>query len=679
MIPNNHPLIEAITQPLAGNAEMKLSASQFLEQTFDPDHPSVPQAQERLERQDRRRFTVLGKIVIWVLAITLLGFAMLADLRAFLEVAKIHDWEGLEDIKLPPVHRKLNDRERLLLGDPDADDLTNRKRLFESDPTNPAYFAEYAVQYCYQNDGLPPDFLETAERIDPENSFFIYLAAGVTGRESVGRIPHTTSRSPERIVAGVRLRPLPTEQAYTITDRVAYEEALKLIKKASGMPKFRTYTNQMTALRAHHIPTDNLVSYESGYDFFVSTISCGVLSLYGVFDLFSARAEELSKSGDESEFQLIASQQKALLHGLARNEDISSPNEYNYWIIAYVTAVNFHAAAERLGLNGLAETYRKQRDALVAREDDIRLRRAERMDVTPRKRASPLGFSGLLNRNHSTVEIPPLSDSYLKPMRLVEHELLGRFGLIAVSLMIMIGALVVYLFRFLPSKAILLPAKRIAKLLGFSDWVWIFGFGIALPVLVFFYISRLSPVSGRDYSCSHFEFAFPGIHLSALLLTLLLAPAIIARWRLTRRAAAFSFGSRLDLLAPAVIGVLLVYAVVAFPLVMLLPSNDLTQFGLSLPLLGWLGFVFFNGLRIFLGSARSRLIQTATSIAVIPAYPLAIVTLCLTLPIYIKAERSGLAEDKRNFVDPVTSELVGYDYQVAAQMRKEINAIMGIE
>ncbi|MFN9027792.1 MAG: hypothetical protein ACK5VX_16515, partial [Akkermansiaceae bacterium] len=74
-----HSLIEAITQPLADNAEMSLSAVQILEQTFDPDHPSIPQMLERLEARDKKRFPWLGKIAIWILAVTALGFGIHAE------------------------------------------------------------------------------------------------------------------------------------------------------------------------------------------------------------------------------------------------------------------------------------------------------------------------------------------------------------------------------------------------------------------------------------------------------------------------------------------------------------------------------------------------------------------------------------------------------------------------
>ncbi len=124
---------------------------------------------------------------------------------------------------------------------------------------------------------------------------------------------------------------------------------------------------------------------------------------------------------------------------------------------------------------------------------------------------------------------------------------------------------------------------------------------------------------------------------------------------------------------------MLIYSLVAYPVLVKFGLNTYTQIGLAAPLVGWLGFVFFNGLRIILGNARSRIIQTATAIAVIPAYPLAIISLCLALPPYHAREKHWLAKDKLHLIDPNAPDLGAYEFRVATQKRKEVNAIMGIE
>jgi hypothetical protein len=681
MLAETHPLIDSIAKPLLDNAEMKLSAVQILEQTFDPDHPSVPQAMLRLEVRDKRKFTILGKVAIWVLAFIALGFGIYSDAPLIGSTLAVRNLTRFEAPKPTPLPAGLTRQEQLLLDDPGFDALTQKQQLFESDPSNPAYFAEYAQAYLSANDKLPPDFLETAARIDPDNSFFPYWAAGVIIGDSLEKLPKGSPQSP-RYADGVKLRALPIEQEYKVKDQAAYDEALAWVKKASELPKFGNYEIKMMKARMHLVSTGNtfadflrVVAIQYGAP------SVGVMSMARVSDLMKARAEELSKNGKKDEFLSLAAQRDAFISGWAHSENVYLVSELVYGVIASGSAVNFQAAAERLDLPEMAEQYRKQKDAFTAERDsrDLRQKKDDKTEIFINSRASTISRLSLPMVGNQVQSPPPLLDSDLKPMRMVEHELLGRFGILSAAFILLPTTLFVFLFRFFTPKAVRLPAKRIACLLKLSDWIWIFSLGVALPILVFLYINRLSPMSGRDYGSSHFLFLFPSLHLTALLLTLLLAPAIVTRWRLTRRAAAFKFGSRWDLLSLPVIGVMLVYAIVAYPVLVKFNLNTMTQMGLAAPMVGWLGFVFFNGLRIILGSARSRLIQTATAIAVIPAYPLAIIALCLVLTPYREGEKYWLSQDKIHLIDPDAPDLGAYELKVAAQKRKEINEIMGIE
>ncbi len=683
MLPETHPLIDSITQPLADNAEMKLSAVQILEQTFDLTDPSVPQAIERLEAQDKKKFPGLVKVVLWMLMVAGLGFAIYSDKETIWTLIKFENLSGYYEPEPDPLPAGLTEQEKLLLGDPLLNELTKKRLLYESDPTNPAYFAEYVQAHSFNRESLPPDFLETVARIDPNNSFFYYWAAGDADSDVVEKIPASKgSRSSvpkSRFVEGIKLRPLPTESEYIIKDRAAYDEALRLIKKASELPGFESYGTNMLVARARLIKTDNLSGYQMALLTAAGSSVHGISAFMKVSRIMDARAEELSKAGLKEEFISLAAQRDALLSGLGNNMDSHLICEMVYAVIASGATANFQAGAERLELHEMAEKYRKQKEAFTAERDFRDLRRDDQNSLLVKKHGSMLSGLILPGTVRQVQFPPPLHDSDLKPMRIVEHEVLGRLGIYSIGLILLAATIFIFLFRFLSTRAIRLTAKRLVSLLTRSDWVWVGSLGVAFPILVFLYINRLSPVSGRDYGSSYFLFVFPGLHLSALLAILLLAPAVVTRWRLTRRAAAFKFASRFDLLSLPVIGVMLIYSLVAYPVLVKFGLNTFTQIGLAAPLLGWVGFVFFNGLRIILGNARSRIIQTATAIAVIPAYPLAIIALCLVLPVYHAGEKHWIPLDKVHLIDPDAPDLGAYEFKVAAQKRKEINAIMGIE
>ena len=71
--------------------------------------------------------------------------------------------------------------------------------------------------------------------------------------------------------------------------------------------------------------------------------------------------------------------------------------------------------------------------------------------------------------------------------------------------------------------------------------------------------------------------------------------------------------------------------------------------------------------------------QCAVAVAVLPAYPLAIIILCLLTPIYSAGEKHWIAKETLLRVDPEAPDLGAYEFKVAAQKRKETNAITGVE
>jgi hypothetical protein len=107
--------------------------------------------------------------------------------------------------------------------------------------------------------------------------------------------------------------------------------------------------------------------------------------------------------------------------------------------------------------------------------------------------------------------------------------------------------------------------------------------------------------------------------------------------------------------------------------------NHFTFAALAAPPVLCLCLLFANALRSILGKPAARLAQCATAIAVLPAYPIAILLLCALTPIYSAAEKRWLAKETLLRIDPDAPDLGAYEFKVAAQKRREINAITGTE
>jgi hypothetical protein len=685
MLPESHPLIEKVTEPLAANAERRMAAQAFLGEKFDAAHPGVAETTARLEAAGRRKFPVLRKVLPWISWAVAIAIVIFSNASAFRLAHSVYSFDVFEPWEKPPLPASdgLSEEDRLLLGDPSLEDLELKRRLHLHAPENPAYFAEYALVFVSENERLPPDFLKTATRIAPENAYFPYSAAGRTGKESFTKKTRSGPSPPSRVVDGVRLRPLPREMEFDIKDAAAFEEALVLVAKAAALPAFETHTNPMTVARVRLLSTGTMAEFTRALIYAYGSPT-GMIELRTVADLLSARAEQLSKAGRKEDFIVLNQQREAFLAHLGRNPDIVLVGELVYHVIASATAKNFEAAADRLGLTEMAETYRKQVDAFQAERDTRDIRQNKEDDPFPVDKTSSLHRLVLPMVNRQVTTAPPLSEADFEPMRRAEHELLGGLGILAMALCLPLAALFVFLFRFVSTPMIRVPAKRLAGVLGVADWVWVIGLGVVLPILCFLLVTRLTPLGGREYGAMFFVLAFPGVQYAALLLALLIVPAILVRWRLSKRLAPFGFGDRFTVpLALAVMAMIAVWSLAALPVVEHLTKakllNNFTFAALAAPPALCLCLLFANALRAILGKPAARLAQCATAFAVLPAYPIAIILLSALMPIYSAAEKRWLAKETLLRIDPDAPDLGAYEFKVAAQKRKEINAITGVK
>ena len=678
MLPKSHPLIEAATKPLAHNAEQRLAAIAMLGENFDPENPAIETSLARLTENEENRRPPVWKIILWIAAAISLALALYSQIPVYRFLESLSRMSIFSPLESPPLPLGLTEKQRLLLGDPNLLPIERSLKLHLSDPGNPAYYIEYAHAYASENERLPADFTETVARIAPDNAFFLYFAAGYIGKESFEKKRRGSSGS-SRYIDGVRLSPLPIETEYTITNVESFDEAMALMEKASALPDFQTYTSEMMAARSGALETRSMVGFLHTYAYVWGSPAAGIISLRQVVDLMSARAEMLSKAGKKEEFLALAKQREAFVSGLANNHDTILVGELVYKVIAIGTAVNFHAAAERLSLDTMAETYLAQRDGLQAMGDQRNIRARKEADWVPEERAGLLAGLSLPLVGRQALSPPPIRESELKPLRLAEHDFAFGLGITAIALILLIACVPVLLFRFLSPPPVRLPAKRLATLLRTADWVWVFLCGIVLPLVIHLVINRLTPLGGRDFGLKHFLFIFPGVQLLAILMSLLLAPAALIRWRLSKRLAPFGMTRSGGKISGIVLFIILFWSLTAYPVLVHLGLSRPLLIGIAAVPMLWLANVFLNILQTFLGKPPQRIIRTTTSVALPAAYAAGIVALCLTLPIFTASEKHWVKQDALFRIDPDAVNLGAYEFKASAQVRKEINTILGLK
>lgn len=681
MLPETHPLIDSITETLADNAERRIYANALLGENFDPAHPGVADVTQRIEIASRRKFRVLRKALPWALAAVAIVVVVFANASTFRFAKTVYNFDIFKPWEKSELPSGLTEEGRLLLGDPAIDDLEQKRRLHLHAPENPAYFAEYVQAFVTKNSSLPPDFLENAARTAPHNAFFHYFNASLTGKDSISKNKVSGPAPPPRYVDGVRLSNLPREAEFTIKDPAVFDQAMEQIAKATALPAFETYTNPMIAVRLRLLPVDNLADFLRAMMYAYGASSSGIIQLRHIADLMSARAEQLSKSGRREEFLTLVKQRDAFIGHLGHNPDSILIGELVYAVIASSTATNFQFAAERLGLAELAEAYRKQSDAFREERDLREIQRKKAVDPFPVAKASSLTGWTLPMIGKQVNSPPPLSDADFEPLRRAEHELAGGLGILAAALILPLAALGVFLFRFIARPLIRLLAKRMAGVLGMADWAWVTVIGVLLPISLFLIVTRLTPLGGREYGVMYFDEYLLGVPLLALLLGLLIAPAIVARWRLTKCLAPFGLSDRFTIpISLGMLAMILVWSLTALPiLVRFGAENQYALIALATPPALCLCLVIANALRTIFGKPTARLVQATTAIAVLPAYPIGIIILCALTPIYSAGEKRWLAKETLLRIDPNAPDFGAYEFKVTAQKRKEINVITGVE
>jgi hypothetical protein len=664
-------LISAAVEPLATQKDHFLAAAAVLSETTDSSHPATAETASRLAIIHSRKFPrlILTGIAAAIALVSALSI-QIRDIR-FLPVLTGNIF-GMLDIPSHKPAPSLNPEQRLLLGEPNLSRLDQAKQLHQSAQDNPAYYTEYIVEYCNKHSALPPDYFETVARIAPENSFFIYWAAGQIGGDSVEKKSRPGTSQPSRMIDGVRLSPLPSEKDFIITDQTAFREATTLLEKAALLPDFKTYTSEMIAARTRLLPYENLAEYMRSVMVLFGAPS-PMISLRKVSDLFFTQAQIQSLNQEREQFTSLVERQKHFIHSQANNPDINLINELVFSVNASMTSQHFHWAADRLGMAEMSEDYKTRMLAFQNERDQRDIRDKKESDYL-RKRGSMLSHMSLAMVERQVSTPPPIAAADLKPLRLVDHDIASRFGITAAALLLAAACLPVFLFRFFYRTPVRVTAAHLSKLLTAADWAWITGLGIILPLAVYLTISRLTTLGGRDYGIQAFYFHFPSIHLIAILLSLLLAPAVLIRWRLSIRLAPFGIACHPGILPMTLLGLILVWALSAFPIIEKFAMSQSMLIAMATVPSLCLGYIIFSLLR----KPANSIARVATSAALLPAYSTAILALCLTIPIFTSSEKYWIKQDTLFHINPDAPDLGAYEFRVAAQKRKETKTILGL-
>jgi hypothetical protein len=684
----------AATRSFGDNAELQIIARRELEAMLDPaaEH-AAEDAAKRFDAVDAQSHPLWKRYlpgIVAALSLLLAGWTAWGIYRDWDELQWLDDGGGSDEVVVDWIRTLPPADQLILLGDPDALTLDgDMKKLWESDPENPAYFAEYTRATLKNSKKLPPRFTEIATGIDPDNGYFLLLQGYDPGYPGF-----VDSKKP-----ATRRKPgdPPQVTEWQINDPVKWQESLDLIRRAAAMPVYKSYAEDLARQRVGLFPPPtDLMSLAPRFQYLFSMRNGAPDPRFA--SIVAAKAEDCLKQNDrEGLLQLRRDWDRLVTASLA---DVQSTimAMVMHRSLAGIPLENFIASAEGLGLTDEAAMLRARREPLS--RDNSPLFRTFRDDAMRQHLAN---HGGYLKGSSYSNRLPSVEE--LKPGRLAEYEWFGRFGALAAWLVLALASVLVWSYRFRTAGTARQIARRLMELLPESDRFLIAAVGVGLPMLLAYAGTYLTPLGARDWSISVHGGTVPLGQLIALLLLVILLPLSLARVMLRKRAgwlglkAGACYGGWIAVAACIAAWVLFgVAQLVAGPDGLLRDSGssgigaadffelDPERAEGSGAIWLWTaeGLLAFSLLYLLIAAARSlfskhrHLLRRALlGRLILPAYLLGMLAFAILMPLHHAAERHWVARDELLRLAPANHGLPALEAELARLDRAQLLKALG--
>ncbi len=557
------------------------------------------------------------------------------------------------------IGKGLSKQELLLLGDPSESHLIHKTKLWRSAPDNPAYFADYAVAYQASRKALPPDYFETAARIDPENAWFDYFGAAVISADSVVRL----------IPPGRR-----AVQEWKIVKPKNYTEALRIFIRAGGKARCQSYETELLAMRIRLLPQSTPVEREEARGYISSVVASG-LRFLKLGDLVSARAVELEAGGDVDGFRELRDAGAACIRLMAEDDN---PTMVHALVVRAVIEGMTHRlekAGRGLGVAAEAPWISEWRQYVV-REKSVRQRMRENgddMEAMVERYGSNFISTSLPPVLRQAVERPPISAEDLKPGRMQDYANVSVVSSVILYFILGCAAVAIFAYRFRAAKPLRIVAARVEGLLAPADWIWIFGAGVLLPVMVVFGLMVFTPLGGWDQGmqlgkAGRWWFR-PLPDFVILCLLMIILPVLVSRWRLASCGAA-AFGVRSGSVAGWTVCALLGLGIGCAPF----PEARWIVIGLLSVGVLW---VVGTALRAVFSGSVTIFPKVIVSRAILPAYLAGGLCMMVAIVGFGRLNRLWFEQDGFMTLRAEEPSLIAYEYRLTRQMRTELRQLIG--
>ena len=667
-------LLETAVRPFGSDPELQLAASQLLGEQVRPDGRGAEQAIARWNEVDARTRRAWGwnRLLFWVLVSlsvaiwvpTLLGYF---EFIRLLKSITSDDKPSIESVVLKRFSNRLSASQKLvLLGDCSKPTQAEKmKALWDSQSANPVYFSEYARVYLKETKQLPPNFLEIARLIDPENAWFTYLAAAV---EAEGGYELTFAGKTKKDA---------TPPPWKILNVAKLEKAAALLHEARNQPRCQDYLAEITRERIQAFPVNSQINNLIAGSYLREQCTSDIVAIKSLSEAMSAYGLTLGEAGDHATFKNLLTDTDAFVWTTSHMEATDLMEASAFRGIVATHAKHLGEVSRKLGL--LDDAIRLEK--IHQRTEAEKLARKNRRHLIEGREYGENGrllASASLKNQVSAVASPPLfADRYLLPGRLADHEMVSWVCCFCAAPFLGFSLILMGMVKAKPATALNLTlAKRIGELMLPTDWSWIVGLGVLCPTVYLIILERYRPVIGLNYDnfASHL-FILPWFYLTTLLAMLTCIPAIVARWRLVRRVEVFGFTK----CPPHVVTLIILWNLVQFPLLGWM-SSGIT----NLYVFCGLGFTFMICASATMSASlidiqKQSLASSTLNLFLNPASALAAIPLLCLIPVFKATQQQAFQQDQISKIDPAFPAASPYECRVAAQMQKETRTILGDE
>ena len=630
--------IETVVTPLDVDPELGIAArTELLALAPKADPEQCRAIKQRLEARAARK-NRWGPILYWAplaFVLVMLGLSIpqylhFRALQSFVTAMQIDSEDRSLERRLGS---KLNAKERrFVFGDPSQpiEELA-RKALWDDDPQNLALFAEYIAA----TDPLPSDFLETAQRLDPQNGWFLLIAAGTMAEDAVEKEqgPRLTQEE----------RDDPTRKrtsTFQILDEQELAAAIALVHQAAGKQRLEPYQPELLRQRLRLLPPEtDFLSRTFRLVIAASSDSSNIFRVMRASEIISAEAQRLAAAGERKELQRLVGAAEILCRQLAESE-----GTLIHGLVALAVTIGVHEhlleACETAGLSEEAERLgpivtklRKLRELRRQTPEDDHLLQMHGGALTAMVSSRILSGFG--------VQTPTMEE--MRAGRLMNYALFERLALWVLTIVLLLAIIPLLLLPLFRGRLARQLGWRFSALLGPRDRLWIVGLGTVVPLLWYYGICWLTPLGCRDWSLVHMIFQ-PAQAQASLLAYLVVAATLYAvRWRLHRHADSLGFGRWRPVLGtiPSIV------AALAIPVCGLVRYTDgnyplIVAGGMGGIVMLWFLFLL---VRVLFGNRSRAPSRMTVARLLIPSFCWAACLALALVPLTVAAERHFLAQD----------------------------------